>query len=352
MHLDAQTVRVPLLHVQHAFASAHARVAARGQRRVADARRAVANDAPVVRVALAFETSPVVRRPTHSLEDVAGRIDERTAHVPVAEQGRGDGELRVQPASPPVAARVHAEPAAEPLGGAVVAVLETLEVPAHLLGAPGPIARDVGNRVPVLVVRVNEDQRVVRSTPPERTGARVEDAIHAGAVPRLAVFRIASLLQIVGVVADEEVPAHRLVLGGEGVERRDVVIVGQCVRSGRMRVAAGERARVAASFEEQDGETLLGQSRRNGAATGARADHDELGVVRRRRTRSGERGFIRTPDRSGTAGRDRARTERLWIGCVRRRCGIQRDTGDEQIGTVHGVTSFSETRSAPACHRR
>ena len=239
-------------------------------------------------------------------------------------------------------------------GGAVVAVLETLEVPAHLLGAPRPIARDVGNRVPVLVVRVNEDQRVVRRAPAERAGARVEDAIHAGAVPRLAVFRIAPLLHVVGVVPDEEVPAHRLVLGREGVERRDVVVVGQRVRSGRVRVAAGERARVAARFEEQDGETLLGQSRRNGAATGARADDDELGVVRRRRTRSGERGFIRT--RTVPAPR-RTLTAPGRSACGPAACagGVESDATRETRAdgwTVHGVTSFSGTRSAPACRRR
>ena len=179
----------------------------------------------------------------------------------------------------------------KPLRRAVVAVLEPFEVPAHLLGAPRPIARDVGNRVPVLVVRVHEDQRVVRGAPAERAGARVEHAVHPRSVPRLAVLRIAPLLHVVGVVPDEEVPAHRLVLGGERVERRHVVVVRQRVGSGRVRVAAG---RACAGSPPASRSSTVNPSSASRAATrpaaGARADHDELGVVRRRRPRSGERG--------------------------------------------------------------
>ena len=131
-------------------------------------------------------------------------------------------------------------------------MLEAFEVAAHVLGAPGAVARDVGDGVPVLVVRIHEDQRVVRGAPAECAGARVEHTVHAFAVERLAVFRVPPLLLVVGVVADEEVPPHRLVFGRERMKRGDVVIVRQGVAARRVRATTAERARIAARLEQQD----------------------------------------------------------------------------------------------------
>ena len=52
------------------------------------------------------------------------------------------------------------------------------------------------------------------------------------------VFRIAGLAKLVGVVADVEVPAHRRVLTGEGMEGRHIIVVGKASRSDSAGVAA------------------------------------------------------------------------------------------------------------------
>ena len=65
-----------------------------------------------------------------------------------------------------------------------------------------------------------------------------------------SVLRVARLARLVGIVADVEVPAHRRVLAGEGVEGRHVVVIGQPRRVAGARIAAGleqEDARMPAS---------------------------------------------------------------------------------------------------------
>ena len=75
-------------------------------------------------------------------------------------------------------------------------------------------------------------------------------------------------------MADEEVPAQRLVLGRERVEGRHVVVVGQAVRLGHAAHTALEPAGIAAGLEEEDAHAGLGQAGGDGATAGARADDD------------------------------------------------------------------------------
>jgi hypothetical protein len=67
----------------------------------------------------------------------------------------------------------------------------------------------------------------VRGAATESAGVRVEDAVDPLAAVIEDVFRIPFLQRRVGGVADEEIPAQRVVFRGESVERRDVVVVGQ-----------------------------------------------------------------------------------------------------------------------------
>jgi hypothetical protein len=95
------------------------------------------------------------------------------------------------------------------------------------------------------------------------------------------VVEVAPLQLVAGVMADEEVPAERLVLGRERVERRHVVVVGQAILARRRAVAADELPGVAAGFQQEDLAARLGEARRDGAPAGAGPHHDVLGAVGR-----------------------------------------------------------------------
>ncbi len=207
-----------------------------------------------------------------------------------------------------MAGAIDAEPREEPLQRPVSAALEALEVAMHALGRPGGIAGQRRDRIPVRLVRIDQDHRIVRGAAAERAGARVEDAIDGAAVQRVAIFGVGSLGLVVVVVAHEKIPAHRLVLRGERMERRDIVVVGQPVRARLPSDGAGQRARVAAGFQQHDLVARLREPCGDRAAAGAGADHDivALGIVL-------ERGSHRCGDlrassgiRSGRAFADRS----------------------------------------------
>jgi hypothetical protein len=86
------------------------------------------------------------------------------------------------------------------------------------------------------------------------------------------------LLLVIGVTSHEEVPAYRVVLRGEGMKGRNVIVIGQSVAIGLHRIAADEVARIAAGFEQHDALTRLGQASRYRAAARARTDDDVIAV--------------------------------------------------------------------------
>ncbi len=109
----------------------------------------------------------------------------------------------------------------------------------------------------------------MRGAAAERAGPRVQD-------PLRAALAVAPLLRVVGIVADEKIPAHRRVFGGKRVKRRHLVIFGQPGGLGVQRIAAG--------FEQNDAHAGLGEPGGERAAAGSRADHDIIAVgVRLRR---------------------------------------------------------------------
>src|SRR5262245_55578106 len=114
---------------------------ARRQRRVADADFAVADDAPVVRIGLALDAR--LRRPSDFLQRLARRLQDQRAQIAIANRFLWRRFLHVQPAAPAVAARIPSQPAPESFEAAMLAVLEPLEVFAHLLGAPRRVAGEI-----------------------------------------------------------------------------------------------------------------------------------------------------------------------------------------------------------------
>jgi hypothetical protein len=196
-----------------------------------------------------------------------------------------------------MAGRVDAEMLPEALVAAMTAVLDSLEVLPHRLGAPRAIASQVGNLIPVRIARRDQDHRVVRRATAQGPGARIPDAVVFG-----QEVRIPRLLHGIAVVADEEVPTHAGVFCRERMEGRNVVL-------GRF-----SRPRVAPGFEHEHGKALVSQPRRHGSTAGSRADDDVVGV---------SVGLVGEHARSGGAGDD----ERL-----------------DEIAAIHAVRASSKTQ--------
>ncbi len=272
VEFDVQPVRMGGIDRQHALPRAVARMFVRGERGVAHAHRVGLHAAPVVRVGVILGQ---IEQPADRLADLVeggmGALQQRAHQWNITQGRRGDGGFGVQPAVPAMPGRIHAEMAQRPVDRPVVAVLQLFEIAAHRVGAPGGVAGALGDVVPVGVVRIDGDHRVMGGAAAQRAGARVEDA-----VPLCHEFRVALLLHVIGIVPDEEVPAHGRVFAGKPMERRNVVVVRQPVQAGLCRVAAGQQAGITAGLQQQHAGPGFRQSRRDGAAAGARSDHDVI----------------------------------------------------------------------------
>jgi hypothetical protein len=179
-----------------------------------------------------------------AVEAVPAAVDVLVAHQ------RQSGE---QPGQPGVA-RQHAGPAL------VVAGLQLLEPAAHLRRPPAAVAGGRSDAVPVGVVRIDGDHRVVRGAAAERARARVEDAVLLG-----HELLVPLLLGAVVEVADVDGPAHPGVLARAAVEGRHPVVVVLGVESG---------------LQEQHPVAGLGQVRRDRTAAGPGAHDDEVERLR------------------------------------------------------------------------
>ena len=107
-------------------------------------------------------------------------------------------------------------------------------------------------------------------------GARVEHSVHRGAPILLAVFRVLLLHLVRGIMPDKKVPPHRVVLAGEAMERRHVVIVGQTVDAGLVVIGARQLPRIAARLQQKHRAPGLGEPRGERPASGAGADNDVI----------------------------------------------------------------------------
>src|SRR5271157_604010 len=160
-----------------------------------------------------------------------------------------------------------------PIEGTVMTILHALEIAPHLVGAPGIVARQLRDFVPIFVMGVYNDQRAVRRTPAQGSGAGIKDAVLLG--DELAILL---LLREVGVVPDEKFPTHCFVFRGESVENGNVVVFGQAISAGVVGVAALKGSRVSARFQQNHAVTRFGKARRESSASGARANHHEFAV--------------------------------------------------------------------------
>src|SRR5947207_1868792 len=93
--------------------------------------------------------------------------------------------------------------------GDVVAALDTPEIRVHRLGAPARVASQVGDVLPVRIMRADGDQCIVRRAAAQGARSRVPDAELAAHFDCLG---ITPLLLLVLIVVDDVIPAHRYVL--------------------------------------------------------------------------------------------------------------------------------------------
>src|SRR5215813_3928392 len=100
----------------------------------------------------------------------------------------------------------------------MAAVLDALKIFAHVPGLPGGITVELGDPIPILIVRVDKNQRVMGGASPDRTRPGIKNA-----TALWSELRIFLLSFIAVVVAYKEVPSHRLVLGRKGMKGRNSV---------------------------------------------------------------------------------------------------------------------------------
>ena len=162
------------------------------------------------------------------------------------------------------------------------AVLDPLEVRAHVLGAPD------GSPVRSAMLSQSElcgQTKIIALCavqPPSVPARGYQTPSTCLPLYVSTYFGSRALLRLVGVVADEEVPSDRVVLGRERMEGGDVVVLRQRVRAGLWRIAARDRCGSPPASSTSTRIAGFGEPRRHRAAAGARADDDVVGARGRR----------------------------------------------------------------------
>src|SRR5258708_32432497 len=148
----------------------------------------------------------------------------------------------------------------------VMTILNTLEVGAHVVSAPPLVGSQVGDRVPITVVRRNENHSVVSGTPTQCSSPWIEDSVHTLALGLFHVVRIEALQIVAGMVPDKEIPPHRLVLRSKGMEGWDAVVAGQAIERWVQGVAALGFSGITTRLQHHDRASSLRQPPRHTTA--------------------------------------------------------------------------------------
>ena len=157
-----------------------------------------------------------------------------------------------------------------------MAVLQPHEIAPHVFGIPRPVAGDVGYLVPIRIVWIDEDHRIVSGAAAQRSSTGIEDSVNGDVAICFAVFRIFLLHLVRDVVPDKKVPPHRVIFAGEAVERRDVVIIGQTVDARLIVIGTPKLPRITAGLQQKHRPPAFGQACRECSTAGARADNDVI----------------------------------------------------------------------------
>src|SRR5260370_38613037 len=97
-------------------------------------------------------------------------------------------------------------------------ILNTLEVGAHVVSAPTLVTSQVDDRVPITVVRRNENHSVVSGTPTQCSSPWIEDSVHTLALGLFHVIRIEALQIVAGMGPYKQIPPNPLWFTGSAME--------------------------------------------------------------------------------------------------------------------------------------
>src|SRR5262245_1116440 len=112
----------------------------------------------------------------HRFQGFMSRCTHKVNELVILECGHGHGLLRSQPAAEAMPGRVTTEERVEPSPwGTVVTIFYALKVGAHVFRFPRRITGKVGDVVPVGVVRIDRNHRIVGSTATQRASTGIED---------------------------------------------------------------------------------------------------------------------------------------------------------------------------------
>ena len=136
------------------------------------------------------------------------------------------------------------------------------EVFVHFARRPSRVTRGLLNRLPIAVVRPDNDHRVMRGATAERAGARIVNTVSS----RLSLHHILWILLLacfVFIVTNVMVETEVFVLSGTAVEHRHPVVPGLFF---------------AAGLQQQHLVSCLCEARGEWTTPRARADYDVVGV--------------------------------------------------------------------------
>jgi hypothetical protein len=101
------------------------------------------------------------------------------------------------------------------------AIFQTLKVFAHLSRLPGRITGEPSDIAPIIVVRIDEDQRIMGCTAAQRPRPRIKNTVSVGGELRVPLLSVVS-----GIMPHEEIPPDRFVLRGKGMKGGNLVVFG------------------------------------------------------------------------------------------------------------------------------
>src|SRR5258706_5986761 len=102
-------------------------------------------------------------------------------------------------------------------------IFDLCEILVHLPRRPASIAGRIRNRLPVAVVRPDDNHRVMSGAPAQGASTRIESPMPAR-VSLNQIFWILFLTLLVFVVANIEVEPHILILGGPAMKHGHLVV--------------------------------------------------------------------------------------------------------------------------------
>src|SRR4030095_11985842 len=223
VELKPKFIGMLLGNLQKPLAATDAPAGARADRCITYAVGIRLHEPPIIRIGLGLND------PQQSLERtvlVSNRFFSRSfdhIHELIIPQSfHAKWPLRGQPTGKTMTRQIQAKKILKPaIDGSMPAIFHALEIFVHVGRLPRWVAGKFRDMSPVFVMRIDEDQGIMRGTTAQGSSPRIKNAI-AVAVE----LDVALLLFVVGVMPYEEIPLQRRVFRREGVKGGNLVVAG------------------------------------------------------------------------------------------------------------------------------